>query len=634
MSNSTNIDALLTAVDQATRPFKNLQTANASLAAGIKETEKNLSGLYNQLAQVEGLTQAEKSLSTLSLRLQTVQLRAQKLTEQGPPTRSHASILNFTQERVTTLQQQHETTRGAVIDHRLTLLRAGVEPNAPTAAKLQLQSQINDHRAQLITQQQALKQENRQKRAEKIQAGQQTIQGIAGKISAVGNIGMSVATSGFNIGKKLLQPGYEQSLKNNAPVQPGSEVSIAANTVSTPSAVSAPGALSTPSSVSALSTSSAPGAPGALSAQSAQSALSTPSSVSTPSAVSAPSAVSTPSALSAQVGNLGTDLQALQSVYQSLSVDIFSTQESSLRQLVQTATQYLGQLQQWVQNNQGLVQTFGLIATAVVGVAGAIGTVAGVIAPVFTGISTLITIATTFGSVFTTVCGGIMAVLGSLTLPIVGVITLVAAAALAIYTYWEPISAFFGGVMAGISAAFAPLAGLFAPLQPLFDLIGNGLQNIKQLFSDLITPVQASQETLNQCAKAGFYFGQMLSGSIALVIEGVKILGSSLSWVLEKLGIIDKKPVLEVPKPPTDASASQSYIQPTSTMPGFNNYQAAKPAGGNSYVDQSKTEYNVTLQGDIAPGSNNERYLQDLFRQDAANKRNSTLSQFNPSGGF
>lgn len=211
-----------------------------------------------------------------------------------------------------------------------------------------------------------------------------------------------------------------------------------------------------------------------------------------------------------------------------------------LRQLVQTATVYLGQLQQWVQNNQGLVQTFGMIATVVVGVAGAIGTVAGVIAPVFTGISTLITIATTFGSVFTTVCGGIMAVLGSLTLPIVGVIAIVAAAALAIYTWWQPISAFFSGVMAGIGAAFAPLAGLFAPLQPLFDLIGNGLQNIKQLFSDLITPVQASQETLNQCAKAGFYFGQMLSGSIALVIESVKILGSGLNWVLEKLGIIDK----------------------------------------------------------------------------------------------
>lgn len=565
MSNSTNIDALLTAVDQATRPFKNLQTANVSLAAGIKETEKNLRGLYSQLAQVEGLTQAEKSLSALSLRLQTVQLRAQKLTEQGPPTRSHASILNFTQQRATALQQQHETARGAVIDRRLTLLRAGIEPNAPTAAKLQLQSQINDHRAQLVTQQQALKQEKRQKRAEKIQASQQTIQGIAGKVSAVGKTGMSVATSGFNIGKKLLQPGYEQSLKNGAPAQPDSGVSNPA---------------------------------------------------------------------SAQADNLGTDLQALQSAYQSLSVDIFSTQESSLRQLVQTATVYLGQLQQWVQNNQGLVQTFGMIATVVVGVAGAIGTVASVIAPVFTGISTLITIATTFGSVFTTVCGGIMAVLGSLTLPIVGVIAIVAAAALAIYTWWQPISAFFSGVMAGISAAFAPLAGLFAPLQPLFDFISTSLQNIKQLFSDLITPVQASQETLNQCAKAGFYFGQMLSGSIALVIESVKILGSGLNWVLEKLGIIDKKPVLEVPKPPTDASGSQSYIQPTSAMPGFNNYQAAKPAGGGSYVDQSRTDINVTLQGDVSPGSDNSRHLMELLEQHESNKRDNALSQFNALGGY
>ncbi|SCC62593.1 phage tail tape measure protein [Kosakonia oryziphila] len=581
MSNSTNIDALLTAVDQATRPFKNLQTANVSLAADIKETEKNLSGLYSQLAQVEGLTQAEKSLSVLSLRLQTVQLRAQKLTEQGPPTRSHASILNFTQERITALQQQHETVRGAVIDHRLTLLRAGIEPNAPTAAKLQLQSQINDNRAQLITQQQALKQENRQKRAEKIQAAQQTIQSIAGKVSAVGQTGMSVATSGFNIGKKLLQPGYEQSLKNSVPAQPGSEVSIPANTASTPGRVNA---------------------------------------------VSA-----------AQVGNLGTDLQALQSVYQSLSVDIFSTQESSLRQLVQTATQYLGQLQQWVQNNQGLVQTFGLIAAVVVGVAGAIGTVAGVIAPVFTGISTLITIATTFGSVFTTVCGGIMAVLGSLTLPIVGIIALVATAALAIYTYWEPISAFFGGVMAGISAAFAPLAALFVPFQPVFDAIGSALSAIKNLFSDLIAPITLSQQTLENCGNAGKIFGKALFWALTFPFTPLILLIKGVGWLLEKLGIVNKQPAIEIPKPQVDATATGTtfgYVQPTSTMPGFNNYQAAKPAGGNSYVDQSKTEYNVTLQGDIAPGSNNERYLQDLFRQDAANKRNSTLSQFNPSGGF
>ncbi|SEK38288.1 phage tail tape measure protein, TP901 family, core region [Kosakonia sacchari] len=569
MSNSTNIDALLTAVDQATRPFKNLQTANVSLAAGIKETEKNLRGLYDQVAQIDGLTRTQNALTEVSQQLkvakESTRALASELKKIDQPTQRQITALDKARDSVSALQQKHDNLRQSVKGQRQVLQQAGISTRAPATAKQRLQSSISDNTGQLNAQRAALAQENRQKRAEKIQASQQTIQGIAGKVSAVGKTGMSVATSGFNIGKKLLQPGYEQSLKNSAPAQAGSEVSHPA---------------------------------------------------------------------SAQAGNLGTDLQALQSAYQSLSVDIFSTQESSLRQLVQTAAVYLGQLQQWVQNNQGLVQTFGLIATVVVGVAGAIGTVAGVIAPVFTGISTLITIATTFGSVFTTVCGGIMAVLGSLTLPIVGVIAIVAAAALAIYTWWEPISAFFSGVMAGIGAAFAPLAGLFAPLQPLFDVISSSLQNIKQLFSDLITPVQASQETLNQCATAGFYFGQMLSGSIALVIEGVKILGSSLSWVLEKLGIIDKKPVLEVPKPPTDASGSQSYIQPTSAMPGFNNYQAAKPAGGHTFSDNSRTEYNITLQGDVAPGSNNERYLQDLFRQDADNRRNNALSQFNPSGGF
>ncbi len=564
MSNSTTIDALLTAVDQATRPFKALQTANVSLSDSIKATEKNLRGLYDQVAQVDGLTRTQSALTGVTQQLKVAKASTQALASElkkiDQPTRAQITALDKARDSVSALQKKHDTLRQSVKSQRQVLQQAGISTRSPGAAKQRLQSSITDNTGQLNAQRTALTQENRQHRVAKIQAGQQSILGIAGKVSAVGKTGMSVATTGVNLGKKLLQPGYEQSLKNSPQAQ-----------------------------------------------------------------------------AAAPAGNLGTDLQALQTVYQSLSVDIFSTQESSLRQLVQTATTYLGQLQQWVQNNQGLVQTFGTIATVVIGVAGAIGTVASVIAPVFTGISTLITIATTFGSVFTTVCGGVMAVLGSLTLPIVAVVAAVAAAALAIYTYWEPISAFFSGVIAGISAAFAPLAGIFAPLQPLFDLIGNGLQYIKQMFSDLITPVQASQETLNRCAEVGFYFGQVLSGSIALVIQGVNALSSGLSWVLETLGIIDKKPVLEVPKPPAEASAtgsSQSYIQPTSAMPGFNNYQTVKPAAGHTFSDNSRTEYNITLQGDVAPGSNNERYLQDLFRQDADNRRNNALSQFNPSGGF
>ncbi|WP_436874661.1 phage tail tape measure protein [Kosakonia sacchari] len=590
MSNSVNIEALLAAVDQAKRPFQTLQTANVSLSDSIKATEKNLSGLYGQLAQVDGLMRAEKALTSVNVRLETMQQRTQKLAEQGPPTRSHASLLQFTQQRVSQLHLQRLNLTAKVARRKSVVTESGLDAAAPLAEKLRLKSRISDSSAQLVTQQQSLKQENRQQRQKKIQDAQQSITGMGGKVASLGKASMSVANTGFSLGKKLLQPGYEASLQARPTVQP------------------------------------APAGTAVASLQ--QSAGNRAQPIANQQQSGGDAAAVTQN----NAGNLGSDLAALQAAYQSLSVDIFATQELSLRMLVQTATGYLGQLQQWVQNNQGLVQSFGLIATVIVGVAGAIGTVASVIAPVFTGISTLITIATTFGSVFTTVCGGIMAVIGGLTWPIVAVVAAIAAGAALIYKYWEPISAFFSGVIEGIVAAFAPIAEMFSPLQPVFDAIGGALQTVKETFIALLTPIKASEETLTQFGNLGQSVGKMLVNAFTWPLNLFRSLSESATGLLETLGIIDKKPALAL-KPSIEQPATggvSSYIQPTSSQPGYNAYQVARPSTGSSYLDQSRTEYNVTLQGDVTPGSSNERYLQDLFRQDADNRRNNALSQFNP----
>ncbi len=570
MSNSINIEELLTAVDQATRPFKNQQTTSVSLTESINETEANLRSLNDQLAQVSELKQAEKDLTHLSIKLRAEQERAVELAAQNQ-TPDNARQLAITQLRVSRMQQQQSNLRDTVTGQRSALTQSGLDVTEPSAELERLQSRITESASQLNSQRKAQKRENRQ---QKIQAFQAALQGAAEKFATVSESGKSIAATGFNLGKTILQPGYEASLNAD---QPQGQASVG-QTVSAGNPVPV-----------------------------------------------------------TQGGNLGTDLQALQDAYQSLSVDIFATQASSLRMLVQTATEFVGTLQQWVQNNQGIVQSFGMVATAVIGVAGAVGYVASAIGPMFSGISGLITIATSLGGVFSTVFGGILTVLAGLSWPIIAVVGAFAAGAALIYTLWEPISAFLSGVISSISVAFAPVAEMFTPFQPIFDALGGALQNIAGFFADLISPIHFSQETLESCASAGVLFGQFITGSLTLIIEGVKLLGSGLTWLLEKIGIIDKKPILELPKKPVEAlpeGINQSYIQPTATMPGYNNYQAAKPAGGNSYVDQSKREYNVTLQGDIKPGSDNERYLQDLFRQDAESKRNTNLSQFDPSRGF
>ncbi|MGJ7471713.1 phage tail tape measure protein [Kosakonia cowanii] len=615
MSNSAKLEELLTAVDQATRPFQSLQTESLSLSDSVKGTEKNLRGLYTQLAQVDDIMRAEKALASVNAQLSDIKQNRQNAAN-GTAAPAIIDPWSGKPKSEKALKKERLTLRRTIKANKTSLKTAGIEARTPLSARLQLNSRISDESAQLITQRQALKQEQHQKRqlrAAKIQAVQQRILGAGEKISTIGEKSKSIATTGFELGKKIMQPGYEASLKNS-PLAPA-----AASDNAEPGAQNSPLASGTAvatlqngSGTAVATLQNSTGAPGT-----AVAALQN-------------SAAGPAAAMQSSVGNLGTDLEALQAAYQSLSVDIFSTQESSLRSLVQTATRYVGKLQEWVQNNQGLVQSFGLIATVVVGIAGAVGTVAGVIAPVFTGISTLITIATTLGSVFTTIFGGIAALFGSLTLPIIAV---VAAVVFAIYKYWEPISAFFGGVIEGIKTAFAPIAELFAPFQPLFDGIGKAISNIAGWFSDLLTPVKSSQQTLENCGNAGKIFGQVLVMALTWPLKSLKLLNEGVEWLLNKLGVINKQSVDASPDKqtqPTTGGAAFGMVQP----PRLDNYQAARPATGGSYVDQSKSEYNITLQGDMSPGGDGTRQLRDLLAQHEQEKRTNSFSQFSAAGGF
>jgi len=615
MSNSAKLEELLTAVDQATRPFQSLQTESLSLSDSVKGTEKNLRGLYTQLAQVDDIMRAEKALASVNAQLSDIKQNRQNAAN-GTAAPAIIDPWSGKPKSEKALKKERLTLRRTIKANKTSLKTAGIEARTPLSARLQLNSRISNESAQLITQRQALKQEQHQKRqlrAAKIQAVQQRILGAGEKVSAIGERGKSIATTGFELGKKIMQPGYEASLKNS----PLATAAASDNTEpgaqnSSPASGTAVATLQNGSGTAVATLQNSTGAPGT-----AVAALQN-------------SAAGSAAAMQSSVGNLGTDLEALQAAYQSLSVDIFSTQESSLRSLVQTATRYVGKLQEWVQNNQGLVQSFGLIATVVVGIAGAVGTVAGVIAPVFTGISTLITIATTLGSVFTTIFGGIAALFGSLTLPIIAV---VAAVVFAIYKYWEPISAFFGGVIEGIKTAFAPIAELFAPFQPLFDGIGKAISNIAGWFSDLLTPVKSSQQTLENCGNAGKMFGQLLVTALTWPLESLKLLNEGVAWLLDKLGVINKQSADASPDKqtqPTTGGAAFGMVQP----PRLDNYQAARPATGGSYVDQSKSEYNITLQGDMSSGGDGTRQLRDLLAQHEQEKRTNSLSQFSAAGGF
>ncbi|ENQ7783649.1 phage tail tape measure protein, partial [Escherichia coli] len=322
--------------------------------------------------------------------------------------------------------------------------------------------------------------------------------------------------------------------------------------------------------------------------------------------------------------NLGGDFKEFQSAYEAVGTDLFDQQEGALRKLTQTATKYVLKLDGWIQKNKSLASTIGIIvggALALTGVIGAIGLVAW---PVITGINAIIAAAGAMGAIFTTVGSAVMTAISAISWPVVAVVAAIVAGALLIRKYWEPVSAFFGGVVEGLKAAFAPVGELFTPLKPLFNWLGEKLQAAWQWFKNLIAPVKATQDTLNRCRDTGVMFGQALADALMLPLNAFNKLRSGIDWVLEKLGVINKESdTLDQTAARTHAATygTGGYIPATSSYAGYQAYQPVTAPAGRSYVDQSKNEYHISLTGGTAPGTQLDRQLQDALEKYERDKR-------------
>lgn len=325
--------------------------------------------------------------------------------------------------------------------------------------------------------------------------------------------------------------------------------------------------------------------------------------------------------------NLGGDFKEFQSAYEAVGTDLFDQQEGSLRKLTQTATQYVLRLDGWIQKNKGLATTLGAVAggaLALIGVMGGIGLIAW---PVVMGINAIIAAAGVLGVVFSTVGGAIVTAIGAISLPVLAVAGAVVAGALLIRKYWEPIGAFFSGVVEGLKAAFAPVGAMFTPLAPVFDAIAEKLGVVCQWFKDLLAPVKATQDTLDSCKNVGVAFGQALADALMTPLNLFNSLSGKVDWLLEKLGVIKKESTdLDQTAAKADkASPGGGYIPATAGYGGYQAYQPVTAPAGRSYIDQSKSEYNITLQGGAAPGGDLDRQLRDavdkLDREKRARQR-------------
>ncbi|MCL9892417.1 phage tail tape measure protein [Enterobacter hormaechei] len=329
--------------------------------------------------------------------------------------------------------------------------------------------------------------------------------------------------------------------------------------------------------------------------------------------------------------NLGGDFKEFQSAYEAVGTDLFDQQNDALRKLTQTATRYVLKLDGWITSNKSLATTIGVVAggaLALIGVIGGIGLIAW---PVVMGINAIIAAAGLLGTVFTVAGGAIVTAVGAISLPVVAVAGAVVAGALLIRKYWEPISAFFSGVVEGLKAAFAPVAEIFSPLMPVFDSIIEKLRGVWQWFTDLIAPVKSTQETLDRFKNVGVAFGKALAEALTAPLNVFNRLSGKVGWLLEKFGVIKKESdgLDQTAAKASAAAGAQngSYIPQTSVYGGYQMYQPVTAPAGQSYVDQSKREYNITLSGGVAPGTDLDRRLRDavdkLDREERARQRSS-----------
>lgn len=134
-----------------------------------------------------------------------------------------------------------------------------------------------------------------------------------------------------------------------------------------------------------------------------------------------------------------------------------------------------------------------------------------------------------------------------LTSPIGWAILAIAVGALLIMKYWQPIKAFFTGMWDGFLTGIAPLretlstlgtklSTMFAPLQPVLDIIVLGLDMLGAAFMSLISPFQATDAQLATATENGNTFGFVLGVIVGLIGQVVAWLVGALALAFTKVG--------------------------------------------------------------------------------------------------
>ena len=211
-----------------------------------------------------------------------------------------------------------------------------------------------------------------------------------------------------------------------------------------------------------------------------------------------------------------------------------------------------------------------------------------------------------------------------LTTPIGWAVMAIAAGAVLIYKYWQPIKAFMGGVWDGFVSAIKPLTSSLAPVGKLLGWIGDGLGTVFNWVSSLFTPVNMVSDELAGFASVGQTVGAIFGGLVNVVtapfqaalwfidktLSGISGLGDVLGEISDWLGFGDgdeeQQSVTKLVKPVALASTmavtpaqAQNVTEANSAyqnQPVVQQFQPVKSSAPSSLTQQVRQPLKPTAQ--------------------------------------
>ena len=339
---------------------------------------------------------------------------------------------------------------------------------------------------------------------------------------------------------------------------------------------------------------------------------------------------STSALVKVQQDNLGGDFKEFQSASEAIGTDLFDQLDDSLRTLTQDATKFLLTVDKWIQANPELAGGITKAATAGLILVGALGAIGLIAWPVIAGVNAIIAGAGLLGTAFTVAGGTITAALGALTWPIVAVGAAIVGGALLIRKYWQPIGAFISGVAEGFTAAMGPVSEAFTPLKPVFEWFTGKVKELWNWFGRLLEPVKSTQAELAAAGDMGKKFGNAVGEALKFAAGKLEQFMGGISWVLEKLGVIDTKSSGLKDKVPEHDAVAPNGLPYLLGDTGAPYKPVVTPAAKAGYTDQSQNSYQYDIH--MHPGMTKDDALALMAQHQAREQRNRQAQQRSKMG--